>query len=123
MPQGPHLGDSMMPTNRAATPTAVTSGQYDGLGRWIPAPVPATGSDSRPPFFRFSSHSGSRPSTTGNRSKFHSGGGDGMAHSSVAPFQGSAGALRGLRQVRAMLMRNTRNDRPRSSEPAVSIWF
>ena len=43
MPHGPHLGDIMMPMKTAVTPTAVTSGQYDGLGRWIPAPVPATG--------------------------------------------------------------------------------
>ena len=53
----------------------------------------------------------------------HSGGGEGMAHSRVAPFHGSAGAFRGLRAVRAMLTRNTRKDSPRMNEPTVSICF
>ncbi len=76
-----------------------------------------------PPCFRFDSQNGSRPSTVGRVSKFHSGGGDGIAHSSVAPFQGSATAFRGLREVLMTLIRNTRNAKPRMNEPAVWIWF
>src|SRR5687768_17609522 len=121
IPHGPHLGAIMIPTNSAATPIAEPSGQYEGLGRWMPAPLPARGSGRAPPCFRFSSQSGSRPTTAGSLSKFHSGGGDGIAHSSVAPFQGSAGAFPRRRDVLMMLIRNTRNDSPRMNEPAVSI--
>jgi hypothetical protein len=90
---------------------------------WIPAPVPAEGSGSGPPRSRLSSQSGSRPWTTGSWAKFHSGGGDGMDHSRVAPFQGSAGAFLGPREVLKMLYRKTRNPRPRMNEPSVSSWF
>src|SRR5687767_2063764 len=123
MGTAPYLGLTRIATNSAVTPTAETSGQYDGLGIWIPAPVPGAGSGSAPPRCRLVSHSGSRPCTTGVSWKFHSGGGEGIAHSRVAPFQGSAGAFRGPRAVLKMLYRNTRKPSARMNDPAVSIWL
>ena len=121
IPHGPMWGSRMTPIISPATPSAATRGQYDGWGRWIPWPLTRAGSGSFPPFARFVSHSASRPCTTGISAKFHSCGGDGMDHSSVAPFQGSAGAFRGPRHVLMMLYRKIRNEKPRMNEPTVSI--
>ena len=59
---------------------------------WMPAPLTRSGSGSLPPWARFSSQNGSRPCTVGMTGKLNSCGGDGIDHSSVAPFHGSAGA-------------------------------
>src|SRR6266536_2795641 len=54
------------------------------------------------------SYTGRFDRTGGSRSKLWAGGGEGVAHSSVKPSHGSAGALRGLRRVTITLTRKTR---------------
>jgi len=87
---------------------------------WIPAPLTRAGSGSAPPAFRFRYQSSSREETVGISGKLNSWGGDGMAHSRVAPFHGSAGALAPDFAVLKMLTRKTRKARPRTKAPAVS---
>src|SRR6185436_7776732 len=105
------------------TPTALTSGQIEGLGRWIPAPLTRLGSGSGPPLARRRSQAGVALLTGGTSAKFHSCGGEGISHSSVAPCQGSAGASAGLRMVLKRLTRKITKDSPSNSEPQVWTWF
>ena len=50
-------------------------------------------------------------------------GGEGMDHSSVAPCQGSAAAVRGPRKARSRFAIKTTNESPRMNEPTVSTRF
>src|SRR3972149_12119980 len=83
---------TMIPTRKVRKPTETTSGHHEGAGRWIPSPLTRGGSGSTfTPAACLRSQSASFPVTVGSTAKFHSCGGEGIDHSSVAPFHGSAG--------------------------------
>src|SRR3954469_22520382 len=113
-------------------PSAVMIGQDDGDGRCGGSDCPAGVVNGRgsATFTRrwFSSsaylrcHHSSSWCTTGVSSKFHTGGGDDVAHSSERPSHGSASAG-GVLRVTMMLYANTRNDAPIMKAPIVSIMF
>src|SRR2546422_4979932 len=65
------------------------------------------------------SHSGRRPRTGGTSVKLSSGGGEGVAHSSVHAFHGLSPAAGPRRRLRTTLYRNTRTDAPSRYAPMV----
>src|SRR5687768_8255615 len=99
-----------MPMKNTSTPAEVMSGHHDGFGISTASSATLTGSGIVPPFFRLMCHQASRASTFGTSAKLKCCGGEGIDHSRVAPFHGSAGALAGPRQVLMMFQMKIRNE-------------
>src|SRR5258705_7093094 len=106
---------------KSGSPAAVTSGHHDPPGTWIGA----GGVAGRGVMGAWCSvcHSGSRLSTRGITVKLYTGGGDGIAHSSVAPFHGSLPATSPRRRLHHRFTRNTSTETPIKNAPAVETWF
>src|SRR5437899_9312890 len=64
-------------------------------------------------------HNGMRLSTDGITVKLYTGGGEGIAHSSVAPPHGLLGAVIGCQRVRSRFQKNTSVARPIRKAPIV----
>src|ERR1041385_8776287 len=85
-PGMPTYQPNRTPDSSRVMPRALTAGQYELGGMWIgPVIWLALSAASR----LCGCHSGSRLSTRGIDAKLYDGGGDGIAHSSVAPPHGS----------------------------------
>src|SRR5258706_5043650 len=102
-------------------PRAVISGHHDPPGTWIGAGG-VRGNGAMAPWCSVF-HSGSRLSTRGITVKLYTGGGDGIAHSRVAPPQGSFPATSPRLRVHHRFTRNTSTATPSRNAPAVETWF
>src|SRR6266850_4432498 len=98
-------------------PTAVMRGHHEPPGTWI-GTGGVRGSGAIAPWCSVF-QSGRRLSTRGITVKLYTGGGDGIAHSSVAPCQGSFPAGSPRRRVHHRFTRNTSVATPSRNAPAV----
>src|SRR6267142_1990216 len=105
------------PIAMMGSPAAVIIGHHDPPGTWIGAGG-RSGRGAIGPW-RSVCQSGSRLVTVGMTVKLYTGGGDGIAHSSVAPPHGLFGASAGRRPVRSRLNRKINVASPITNAPIV----
>src|SRR5213078_2750595 len=102
---------------RIGRPNAASMGHHDPPGTWI-GPGGAAGG-SRIGSWCSVFQRGSRFATVGITEKLYGGGGEGIAHSSVAPPHGSFGAGAPCERVRHRLTTNTSVATPIKNAPIV----
>src|SRR2546422_7447594 len=102
---------------RTGNPSAATSGHHEPSGTWIGAGGAAGGSGIGSWCSVF--QRGSRFATVGITEKLYGGGGEEIAHSSVAPPHGSFGAGAPCERVRHRLTTNTSVATPIKNAPIV----
>src|SRR5437879_2993512 len=105
------------PIAMIGSPTAVIIGHQEPPGTWIGAGG-RSGNGAIGPW-RSVCQSGSRFATVGMTVKLYTGGGDGIAHSSVAPFHGLAGAFTGCHRVRSRFQKKISVAMPTRNAPMV----
>src|SRR5882724_2702956 len=109
---------SNAPVASMAMPNAATGGQCEPSGTCT-----GLGGTSGTGVMPLGVHLGRRLETVGMTLKLYTGGGDGMAHSSVAPFHGSLPAISPCFRVRQTLYMKIRNPITRNTVPYVDAWL
>src|SRR5919205_2853614 len=131
-PMALSMGEKMKPESTMKTPSATTTGQYDGRGMWIScgissgAGIHCRGVEAGWPDAScgyFSAQKASRPSTGGITAKLYSGGGDVVAHSSEEPSQGSLPATSPWIRLCTKFHMKIRIEAEMMNEPIVDTSF